>query len=51
MATIKRFEELTIWQDARELCKRVHDIAVNTNLVKDLWVKPDLKFIDPKIPK
>jgi len=39
MATIKRFEDLEIWQDARNLCKKVRDITVNTGLSRDFALK------------
>jgi four helix bundle protein len=35
MATITRFEEIKAWQAARELCKQIHLIIVNTELSKD----------------
>ena len=37
--TIKRFEELEIWQEARELCKKVRELVKQTTLVKDFSLK------------
>lgn len=39
MATIKRFEELEIWRDAKVLCKKVREVAVGTGLCKDFALK------------
>ena len=39
MATIKRFEELEIWKDARVLHNKVRDVTVNTGLSKDFALK------------
>jgi hypothetical protein len=38
MATINRFEDLEIWQEARRLAKVIHRISIETNL------KTDFKF-------
>lgn len=35
MATIKNFEDLEIWQLAREICKDINAIALKTELRKD----------------
>ncbi|MBK6964282.1 MAG: four helix bundle protein [Bacteroidales bacterium] len=37
--TIKRFEELEIWQKARELCKKIRLIADSTSLSKDFGLR------------
>jgi len=37
--TIKRFEDLEIWKNARELCKRVSKIAGQQGLSKDFSLK------------
>ncbi len=37
--TIRRFEELEIWQKARELCKKIRLIAVTTSLSRDFGLK------------
>jgi Txe/YoeB family toxin of Txe-Axe toxin-antitoxin module len=44
MATIKRFEDLEIWQEARKLAKDIHQITVNTPL------KTDFRFQQQKKP-
>jgi four helix bundle protein len=38
MATIRRFEELEVWQDARALCKKVRSL-VNEKMLKDFALK------------
>lgn len=43
MATIKRFEDLEIWQKARRLAKVAHDLTVTTNLKSDLKLKDQIK--------
>lgn len=43
MATIKRFEDLEIWQEARRLAKVVHDLTVTTDLKSDLKLKDQIK--------
>ena len=35
MAKIKQFEDLEIWQSAREICRMVYDAKQNTNLKND----------------
>jgi four helix bundle protein len=37
--TIKRFEELEIWQKARELCKKIRLIADSSSLSKDFGLR------------
>jgi four helix bundle protein len=32
MATVQRFEDLRIWQEARELCKDIHKLIVTTDI-------------------
>jgi len=39
MATIKRFEDLEIWTDARVLHKKIRDVTLNTGLSKDFALK------------
>jgi len=39
MATIKDFEDLEIWQQAREICKNVWIIMEETTLQKDYGLK------------
>jgi four helix bundle protein len=43
MATIKRFEDLEIWQDARKLSKEIILIAKNTELNRDFKLKEQIK--------
>jgi len=40
--TIKRFEDLEIWQQARELCKKIRRIAETTLLGKDFSLKDQI---------
>ncbi len=40
--TINRFEDLEIWKNARELCKKVRWISENTNLSKDYSLKDQI---------
>jgi four helix bundle protein len=40
--TIKRFEELEIWQKARELCKKIREIAETSPLGKDYSIKDQI---------
>ncbi len=35
MGTIKRFEDMEIWQLARQLCRDVHSFSESMNLAKD----------------
>lgn len=35
MATIKQFEDLEIWQKAREICRIVYEMKKNSNLKND----------------
>ncbi len=39
MATVKRFEDLEIWMDARELCKKIREVTVLSSLSKDFSLK------------
>ncbi len=43
MATIKRFEELEIWKEARRLSKEIIKIAKTTDLIKDFKLKDQIK--------
>jgi four helix bundle protein len=40
--TIKRFEDLEIWQKARELCKKIRGIVETTTLGKDFSLKDQI---------
>ncbi len=42
MAKIERFEDLEIWQLAREICKDVWDIVQNTSLQKDYKLREQI---------
>ena len=43
MATINRFEDLEIWQEARRLAKEVHIISIETGLKSDFKFKEQIK--------
>ncbi len=43
MATINRFEDLEIWQEARRLAKEIHIINVETDLKSDFRFKDQIK--------
>jgi four helix bundle protein len=43
MATINRFEDLEIWQEARRLAKEIHIISVETDLKNDYRFKDQIK--------
>jgi len=40
--TIKRFEDIELWQQARELCKKIRGIAETTSLGKDFSLKDQI---------
>ena len=40
--TINRFEDLEIWKNARLLCLKIRELAVNTNLSKDYSIKDQI---------
>jgi four helix bundle protein len=40
--TVKRFEELEIWQKARELCLKIRQITETTSLGKDFSIKDQI---------
>ncbi|MBC5862050.1 four helix bundle protein [Flavobacterium turcicum] len=43
MATINRFEDLEIWQEARRLAKEIHLITIETDLKSDFRFKEQIK--------
>ncbi|MCM2302703.1 MAG: four helix bundle protein, partial [Flavobacteriaceae bacterium] len=43
MATIKRFEDLEIWQDARKLSKEIIQVSVTTDLKNDYKLKDQIR--------
>lgn len=43
MATIKRFEDLEIWQEARRLSKIIHKILIETDLKTDFKFREQIK--------
>jgi len=43
MATISKFEDLDIWNEARRLAHRIHIISVETNLNNDFRLKSQIK--------
>jgi four helix bundle protein len=43
MATIKRFEDLEIWQLARQLCKEIFELTLRENFTKDFSLKDQIR--------
>ena len=43
MATITRFEDLEIWQEARRLAKEIHFISIETELKTDFRFRDKIK--------
>lgn len=43
MATVHRFEDLEIWQSARDLCKRLYEITKESDLSKDYRFKDQIR--------
>src|SRR4030042_3526253 len=43
MATIKRFEDLEIWQMARQLCKEIFELTLRENFIKDFSLKDQIR--------
>ncbi|MGK0295847.1 MAG: four helix bundle protein [Ulvibacter sp.] len=43
MATITRFEDLEIWQEARRLAKQIHIISVETDLKNDFRFRDQIR--------
>ncbi|WP_242092136.1 four helix bundle protein [Aestuariivivens sediminicola] len=43
MATVKRFEDLEIWQEARKLFNQIKDVANETALKNDFRLKDQIK--------
>ncbi|AWH84384.1 four helix bundle protein [Flavobacterium album] len=43
MATINRFEDLEIWQEARRLAKEIHILSIETDLKTDFKLKAQIK--------
>jgi len=42
MPTIHRFEDLEIWKNARELCKKIRELSVSSSLSKDYSLKDQI---------
>ena len=42
MASFTKFEEIGAWQKARLLCNSIHQIIVNTDLIKDYKLKDQI---------
>jgi four helix bundle protein len=40
--TIKKFEDLEVWKNARELCKKIRTISESTSLGKDYSLKDQI---------
>jgi len=43
MATINRFEDLHIWQKAREICQNVFELCKHENFARDFILKDQIK--------
>lgn len=43
MATVNRFEDLEIWQEARRLAEIIHKISIETDLKTDFRFKEQIK--------
>jgi four helix bundle protein len=43
MTTIIRFEDLEIWQIARQLCKEIFELTLRENFVKDFSLKDQIR--------
>ncbi len=43
MATIKKFEDLEVWQEARKLAVEIHTISIETELKNDFRLKSQIK--------
>ncbi len=43
MATIKRFRDLEIWQEARRLAKEIHIISIETGLKTDFKLRDQIR--------
>jgi len=43
MATINRFEDLEVWQEARKLASEIHTICTDTELKNDFRLKSQIK--------
>ena len=40
--TIRKFEDLDVWKNARELCKKIREIVNTTELLKDFALKDQI---------
>jgi len=43
MATIKRFEDLVVWQEARQICLLVKEFTSKSNFSKDFSLKDQIR--------
>lgn len=43
MGTIKRFEEIKVWQEARALAKMVYDVTSQGGFAKDFGLKDQIQ--------
>ena len=43
MATVERFEELKVWQKARELCREINQLTQQPEFAKDYSLKDQIK--------
>ena len=49
MATIERFEDLEIWQLAREICKEVYNIIETTSLGRNFALRDQMDICSGSI--
>lgn len=42
MGTIKRFEDLEVWQKSRELCQKINAILLNEGLSRDFKLRDQM---------
>jgi len=42
MSTIKRFEDLDVWKNSRELCRKINHICETTSLCKNFALKDQI---------
>lgn len=42
MATVKKFEDLEVWQKSRNLCKRIYDMLQGEGISKDYKLKDQM---------
>lgn len=50
MATIKRFEEMEVWQHAMQLCSLIYEMSASGNLNKDYSLRDQLRKSAISVP-